>query len=156
MKGRKPKPAHLKVLTGTLARGGAPRAEARAPHGAPPMPRGLLDAEGQRAYRQLAKAVGPNGRNVVTRADGLALYLLADAISEYICARRVVRDSGQTYEAQTRYGTTIRRRPEVAIANEAGKRARALLAEFGLTPSSATRVTGLPAETSDEFDDLFS
>lgn len=102
----------------------------------------------------------------MTVADGTALSLLADAMAEYVEARRVVTREGPTYvresvardaEGNAVIVQIIRTRPEVAIASDAWKRVRAMLAEFGLTPSSRGRVkAGGPAAAADPFAEYLS
>jgi P27 family predicted phage terminase small subunit len=86
---------------------------------------------------------------VLTSADPDALALLCDAYAEYLGARDVVRGEGATYESRQfqmdEAGNTvekvmIRPRPEVAMAQDAWKRVRQMMQEFGLTPSSRSRI----------------
>ena len=89
---------------------------------------------------------------VLTEADGHALELLADAYGEYRAARAVILKEGTTYESDTKHGKIVRTRPEVAIAADAWKRMKAMLVEFGLTPSSRSQVSAAPVEEEDEME----
>jgi len=90
----------------------------------------------------------------LTQVDGPALELLCDAYAEYRTAREVITRDGATYEAVTEAGATMHRvRPEVAIASDAWRRVRAMLTEFGLTPSSRSKVSMLGAVPNDPFED---
>ncbi len=88
-------------------------------------------------------------------ADGTAVGLLAEALAEYVSARAVVESKGATYETVTQTGSAIvRQRPEVALAADAWRRTAAMMQQFGLTPSSRTRITvTLPAMT-DPFEEF--
>lgn len=77
---------------------------------------------------------------VLTLADGKALELLCDAYAEYREARSVCEREGMTYESVSEHGSMWRARPEVAIASDAWRRIASMLREFGLTPSSRTKV----------------
>jgi P27 family predicted phage terminase small subunit len=87
--------------------------------------------------------------NVLTRSDGPALELLAFALAEYDASARVVLELGPTYECKTEAGAIMRRaRLEQAIAADAWRRAAQMLASFGLTPASRSKVEALPPEAS--------
>lgn len=150
MKGRKPKPTAKKKLTGNPGRRPINAREPKPPSGAPAMPE--LDDEGQRIWSQLAEQLQQMG--VLTVADGAALELLSDAISEWRAARKIIRESGATYTAFTEHGEIIRSRPEVAQAADAMKRIRSLITEFGLTPSSRSRIQLPGEEGRDEFEEF--
>ena len=87
---------------------------------------------------------------VVTAADGPALMLLTETLAEWAEARQAVigvdgrPGVGLVYEMETEGGQTMRRpNPEVAQASDAMKRALRMLTEFGLTPSSRSKVSAL-------------
>lgn len=93
----------------------------------------------------------------LTKVDGPALELLCDAYAEYRSARAVIDAEGATYEAVTEAGATmVRQRPEVAIAADAWRRVRAMLTEFGLTPSSRSKVSALGVIPSDPFEEYLN
>jgi P27 family predicted phage terminase small subunit len=82
---------------------------------------------------------------VLSEADGEALALAADALADYVQARKVIEKQGHSYEATTEAGAIIvRKRPEVTIASDAWKRARLMLLEFGLTPAARGKVKAVP------------
>ncbi len=90
-------------------------------------------------------AAGGN-KAVLTLADGKALELLCSVYAEYRDARDVIDRQGATYESHTQNGKIVRARPEVAIASDAWRRIRAMMTEFGLTPSSRSRIAVAPQE----------
>jgi P27 family predicted phage terminase small subunit len=95
-------------------------------------------------WRELAPLL--TRMRVLTKADRQALALLCDALAEYRAARAVVEAQGATFTVETMSGRVVRARPEVAIASDAHRRARLMLAEFGLTPAGRRRVEALPSD----------
>jgi P27 family predicted phage terminase small subunit len=79
-----------------------------------------------------------------TAADGPAMMLLTETLAEWAEARQAVHGLGLVYEMQTEGGQTMRRpNPEVSMASDAMKRTLNMLREFGLTPSSRSKVSAL-------------
>lgn len=91
---------------------------------------------------------------VLTTADPHALAMLCDAYAEYLECRQIVTNVGRTYTTTTQQGDTmIRPRPEVAMASDAWRRVQRMLTEFGMTPSSRSKVKGSPREERDPFEE---
>lgn len=147
MRGRKPLPSQLKVVTGNRGRRPINEKEPKPTKGIPDCP-SFLTPTAKVAYREISEDL--NRMGILTLADKKALELLCDAYSEWRKARDFVRKHGMTYESKTVTGedadgntvTSIlwRRRPEVDIASNAWKRIKSMLVEFGLTASSRTRL----------------
>lgn len=140
MKGRKPKPTRLKLLAGNPGKRAINRSEPTLEAAKPTRPT-WLKGKARTAWDQLVDLLYAMG--VMTEADGKALELLCDAYAEYREAREYVIKHGPTYESATDKGLIVRKRPEVAIAADAQKRVASLLAEFGITPSSRSRVSSV-------------
>jgi P27 family predicted phage terminase small subunit len=152
MAGRKPKPTALKLLGGNAGKRKPPAREPKPTKGVPPCP-AHLSPRAKAAWKRVGPELERMG--VLTVADGMALELLVAAYAEYRDARETVAREGATYESLTQNGMMIRAHPSVAIASDAWRRVRAMLAEFGLTPSARTRVQGAPGEeTADPFEEL--
>ena len=131
-------PTRLKQLRGTLRRD---RTNVREPKPLVRIPpcRRSLPASVRAMYRRLSRILAP--LRVVTVADGLALELASSVLVEYETNARVVLEQGSTYEATTAAGAVMHRaRPEQAIAADAWRRAATMLQQFGLTPSSRSKV----------------
>lgn len=137
MAGRKPTPSHLRILKGNPGKRAANRREPKPTKGVPRMP-AHLTPKAKSAWKSIGPELARMG--VLTLADGPALELLCDAYAEYRAARDVVRADGATYESVSVHGAMTRVRPEVAIAADAWRRVASMLREFGLTPSSRTKV----------------
>ena len=151
MRGRKPVPARLRVLGGNASNRPVPNSVpvVAAEVGDPPR---WLNRHGKAAWRKLAPEL--EGSRVMAVSDSLALELLVDAYSEYRGAREVIMAHGPTYETKGRHGMQVKRRPQVAIAADAWNRLSKMLTEFGLTPSSRTRIEPLPSSMYDETEEF--
>lgn len=177
-RGPPPKPTALKVLQGNPGKRSLNTDEPTPPAGEVKAPT-WLKGRGRRFWKSIAPILEEMG--VLTTADPNALAMLCDVLAEYVEARELVRKYGMTYESQTMNAHTkrvlnaeedpeededvfdpnaisvmIRPRPEVRIASDAWRRARAMMQEFGLTPSARTRVKGDPKDEEDEFEALMS
>ena len=79
---------------------------------------------------------------IVTEADVAGLASLSAAYATWRTAYTYLQQHGFTYQVETREGElTYRAYPQVAIEAEANLRLRRWLVEFGLTPSSRTKVS---------------
>jgi P27 family predicted phage terminase small subunit len=135
-------PTVTKRLRGTLRKDRVNMNEPTPPRGAPKPARNLpLAVHSWR--RRLVTLLTP--MNVLTHADGPALELLAFALAEYDLNARVLLEQGASYECKTESGAVMQRaRPEQAIAADAWRRAAQMLAAFGLTPASRSKIETLP------------
>lgn len=78
---------------------------------------------------------------VLTLADKKALEQLCHAYCEWRDLVKLIEKDGYTYWAPGPNGEEIlKSNPAVSMASDAQKRIRAMLVEFGLTPSARTRV----------------
>jgi P27 family predicted phage terminase small subunit len=79
---------------------------------------------------------------VLTEADGVGLEMLCETYADFLAARAELKAIGsEYYETSTASGDTMYRvHPAVAQRNDADRRIRAWLAEFGMTPSARARV----------------
>lgn len=162
MKGRKPLPTQLKVLPGNPGGRGLTANEPTGIAGVGPAHPLFLDKTGRRYYGELARILGPSGANVLTNLDRLMLELLADAVAEFLEAKAVLRENGLTFtqfklnRKGERVEVGVKKRPEVMIAKDVAARVRGFATEFGMTPSSRTRIVTVAevAEAAD-IEDLF-
>jgi P27 family predicted phage terminase small subunit len=79
---------------------------------------------------------------VSTDADMLAIQRLAETYAEVLDLQATIKKEGRFYDAPTKEGVIIRAHPAVAMYSDASKRLHSLLTEFGLTPSSRSKVKG--------------
>jgi len=145
-RGAKPKPTRLKALSGTLR---SDRLNPNEPETKPATPRcpEHLGPEAKREWRRLAPQLARMG--LLCKIDRAALALFCQAWARWVEAE----------EALKRYGVMVKspsgfpmQSPYLAVANKAMEQMRALLAEFGMSPSSRTRVHATPQV--DEGDEL--
>lgn len=170
--GRPRKPTTLKLVTGTEKPCRANPAEPQPP----PAPTGMapprhLSPRAVDAWHRLAPMLDAMG--VLTVADELALERLCECYAELEEARaslaRPVLASGKdgepveiaaagqvTYVTHSANGSMVRARPEVAAIAEADRRLKGYLAEFGLTPSTRSRVKAEGGGERDPLDAYFA
>ncbi len=139
MKGRRPKPTHLKAVRGNPGK----RANKREPRPvldktAPPPPEHLND-NATRAWENLAPMLVR--LRVLTEADHLALERLALCYAEVCEHEETLSGLGYTYETHSMSGDVmVRKRPEAALLADADRRFKSYLVEFGLTPAARSKV----------------
>jgi P27 family predicted phage terminase small subunit len=143
-RGAKPKPTRLKALEGTLR---SDRRNPNEPETKPAIPRcpTHLGSEAKREWRRLAPQLARLG--LLSKIDREALALFCQAWARWVEAE----------EALKRYGVMVKspngfpmQSPYLAVANKAMEQMRALLAEFGMSPSSRTRVHATPQIDEDD------
>ena len=82
-----------------------------------------------------------DGMGVASPDDQAALAMLASRLEEIETCTAVIEDNGRTYSTTATSGDRpMRARPEVAMRNESMRHAQSLLAEFGLTPATRSKV----------------
>ncbi len=143
-RGPPPKPTALKKLQGTYRPDRAARNEVTPQLGEPPCPRSLT-GEARAEWRRVAPELVRLQVLAIVDAGRLADYCRAHALA--IKAAGKAAQQGEVIE--TERGPA--RNPWHVIAQEARAQARLLAQEFGLTPSSRSRVEAPPAEAADEY-----
>jgi P27 family predicted phage terminase small subunit len=89
---------------------------------------------------------------VVSQLDARALELLVEAYTEYRHHCDTLEIEGYTYRTETQTGDVlIKAHPAAIMKADAWKRLRAMLAEFGMTPASRSKVS---TKTPDAVDPL--
>lgn len=146
MRGRKPIPTKLKILKGTRS----DRINGREPFlpvARPAIP-DHLDSLARGEWDRLVPILEKMG--VLTEADGAALMLYCECYSKWMRARGEIAKRGMLIEMTrtitSKRGATVETtgkpiaNPAVAIEIQTGRMMRELLIEFGLTPSSRSRL----------------
>jgi P27 family predicted phage terminase small subunit len=147
MRGRKPKPTALKLLDGNPGKRKLNQSEPSAP-GAPECPE-FLDAEAKAEWFRTVPVLTAMG--VLTKADRSALAAYCMAYSRWVHAEDQVK----------KYGTIVKspekgfpmKSPYLTVADQALEIMRKLMVEFGMTPSSRSRLRfEAQGSAGDEFD----
>jgi P27 family predicted phage terminase small subunit len=139
MKGRKPTPVYLKVLTGNPGKKALNTLEPKPPRGKPNAPAHLSD-KAREAWSYVSDHLDRMG--ALTKVDALALEALCEAYADYLAARATLAEFGSNYyeTVNAQGGVMHRPHPAVAVMQDADRRIKAWFVEFGMTPSSRSRI----------------
>jgi P27 family predicted phage terminase small subunit len=139
MVGRKPKPTRLKLVAGNPGRRKLNHAEPKPRRGRPSAPAHVSD-KARETWRYVAGVLDRMG--VLTEADALALEMLCEAYADYLAARAELKAFGSNYyETTTKDGSVMHRlHPAVGALQDADRRIKSWLIEFGQTPSARSRI----------------
>lgn len=149
---RRPKPTALRLVEGNKSRRPLPKAEPK-PRRCIPSPPDHLSKEARLAWGVFATKLDRIG--VLTELDGAALEQACELYAE-IVALRADLATGRVQVVETVAGADLERpRPQVAMLQRAVSELRAWLAEFGMTPSSRTKVSALADETGEDAAEAF-
>lgn len=144
MKGRKPKPTHLHLINGNPGKRTRNRTEPQPPRGIPNPPEHISD-RAKLAWGAMAVKLDEMG--VLTYADAWALEQLAENYAEILEWRKIIENTGRmTIITTTKGDERDVVNPACIALSDTEKRFRAMMAEFGLTPSSRSRVNAKPPE----------
>lgn len=134
MRGRKPTPTALKIIRGNPGKRALPKDEPTPPAGAaaPEWLSPLAAEHWPTIARQLEDA------HVLTVIDAPALALYCEAFARWKQASDHVLQHGQVIKSPT---GVLKQSPYLLIANKAHDQMAKMLIEFGMTPSSRSRVT---------------
>ena len=143
-RGRKPTPSSLRVLHGNPGHRKLPDGEPQVVAKIPTCPR-ELSATAKKEWRRIAPELARLG--LLARIDRAALALYCDNYGRWIEAIQAIQQYGVVIKSPTGFPMQS---PYVAIANKAGEQVRLLLGEFGMSPSSRTRVHAEPATPKDD------
>lgn len=148
MKGRKPTPSNIRLLHGNPGRRPLPKQEPKLQPKLLVAPPGL-SKEVHLVWRRLARQLTAAG--VSTELDSLALRALCESYVTWQQACERVRKSSLVIALRNSDGRVIGsyQNPYLSVANRAFDQFTKMLAEFGMTPSSRTRVKTAEGKTGD-------
>ena len=147
MAGRKPVPTHLKLVKGTAR---PHRINHDEPRPAVTVPRAPahLDDRARARFTEMAEMLARHG--VMTELDASALARYAVVSCRWIDAEAEVKRRGPV--VKTEGGNAIQN-PFLSIANKCLLQIAQIESEFGLTPSSRSRIrAAIPADAPDPFE----
>lgn len=151
MAGRKPLPTQLKLVKGTARPHRMNPAEPQ-PVVAVPDPPEHLDAEDRAVFATMAQMLARHG--VMTELDAAALGRYVVIRRRWLEAEAEVKRRGPVVKTA---GGNIIQNPFLAVANKCLAQMGQIESEFGLTPSSRSRIRmAAPAETRDPFEDFLN
>lgn len=150
MAGRRPKPTVLKELAGNPGKRPLNRREPKPPTKLPLCPH-HLQGEARREWTRLGRELVALG--VMTKVDRAALAAYCVAWGRWVEAEAQVTKLGTI--VKTADGNMIQN-PYLSIANRAMEQMTKLAGEFGMTPSSRSRVQVAPAQEMTIADLLFA
>ena len=150
MRGRKPMPTALKILTGNRGKRPLDKHEPRPPAGVPECP-DWIDDTAKAVWNRIVPLLSEMG--VLTKIDGDVVADYCVATAEWGRASRFIQENGQTYEVTSPSGcVSVHPYPQVGIALKYWNIARWCATELGMTPSSRTRIRTEPFAQVDEFE----
>jgi P27 family predicted phage terminase small subunit len=145
MAGRRPKPTKLKLLQGTQRSDRINRREPDPKSEIPSCPK-HIQGESRREWKRITKELGALG--LLTRVDRAAIAAYCDAYGRWTEAASKLSEKGLLVKAPSGYPIL---NPYLSIINSALDQMRKFLTEFGMTPSSRTRIN--VAKKSEDEDD---
>lgn len=148
MAGRRPKPTQLKRLQGNPGRRPLNENEPE-PDAVVPTRPGWLLPEAKREWSRVVPQLQRLG--LLTIVDRAALASYCQWWARWVQAEKVLQEKGLIFETPNGY---VQQRPEVAIAQKASDRCRQFCTEFGLTPSSRSRLSVAPPMPVDPFEEF--
>jgi P27 family predicted phage terminase small subunit len=151
MPGRKPKPTALKLLNGNPGKRKLNRDEPKVEAGRPEAPAFLTDTAREEWFRVIPQL---EASGVLAKIDGTALASYCMAFSRWIEAEGQISEYGVLIEEPIihkdtgeQIGVKLKKNPACTAAMACQKEMRALLALFGMDPSSRSRIkSGGPEE----------
>ncbi|MEX2227480.1 MAG: phage terminase small subunit P27 family [Dehalococcoidia bacterium] len=108
-----------------------------------------LSKTAKREWRRIAPELAQLG--LLARIDRAALALYCDAWARWCEAQQALQKYGVVVKSPNGFPMQS---PYLAIANKALDQMRLLLGEFGMSPSSRTRVSAVPQVEEDEFSEF--
>jgi P27 family predicted phage terminase small subunit len=151
MAGRKPLPTHLKLVKGTSRPHRANPEEPR-PTVTVPDPPDHLEKRARARFTEMAEILARHG--LMTELDTSALARYSVVWCRWVDTEAEVKRRGPVVKTE---GGNIIQNPFLSIANKCLLQMAQIESEFGLTPSSRSRIRAvLPPEANDPFEDYLN
>ncbi|QDV91757.1 Phage terminase, small subunit [Phycisphaerae bacterium RAS2] len=151
MRGRKPIPTAIKRARGNPGKRPLNDNEPQPEKRIPPCP-SFIDAEAKRLWSQLGKLLLANG--VLSEMDGLSLATLCQAWSRWKFAEEHIQKFGPIILSPDKKFPI--QSPYLAVANKCMEQINKILIEFGMTPSSRSRIETLLDQGPSDFDEFLA
>ena len=148
MKGRKPTPTTIRALEGNPGRRPLNNHEPQAPEGMPDCPEHLDDVARTEWFRTAGILMQ---MGLLTQADRAALAAYCVLYSRWVTAEEHVKKFGMIVKSP--HKEFPMKSPYLTVADQALEAMRKFMVEFGLTPSSRSRIrVANDGQAADEFD----
>ena len=142
MRGRKPKPSALRVLEGNPGKRPINKNEPEPEPGIPPAPENMSE-QAKKAWAAVSVKLDKIG--VLTEVDDWALEQLCENYAEILELRAEIKKDGRFQTVTNKNGDTRTvNHPAATQLADAERRFKAMLEQFGLTPSARVRVKANP------------
>lgn len=145
MRGRKPKPTHIKAITGNPGKRPLNVNEMRPEPEIPECPPELSDAA-KAEWERLTKELGQF--RIITALDRAALASYCSAYGMWLEATQAIRAHGLMVKSPNGFPVQS---PYVSIANRQAEIMMRYASEFGFTPASRGRITAPKENEADLF-----
>lgn len=143
----RPVPTNIKRLRGTLRKDRMNKNEPKPDNDKIVMPNGL-SKEAQNEWKSISKKLTDS--RIMSNLDCHALAMYCESYATWIKANKEIQKNGLVTSDTPSGVKGIS--PYYKIAGKSFDQMRALLIEFGMTPSSRTKVSAIPEEEPNEFD----
>lgn len=148
--GRRPTPTRLRVVRNNPGRRPLNDKEPKPQTALPNLPAHLSD-EAKEEWKRVGKLLADLG--LVSELDRGALAGYCQAWGRWVAAEEALKQYGVVVNSPTGYPMQS---PFLAIANKALEQMRGFLIEFGMTPSSRTRVRAEPRQEPDPLEEFLN
>jgi P27 family predicted phage terminase small subunit len=145
MRGRKPKPTRLKILYGNPGRRPLNHNEPTPGVATPRCPAHLCD-EAKAEWKRISRELHALG--LLARIDRAALAAYCQAWARWVKAEGLLKHTGEVLKSQET--GAFYQNPYLSVANRALEQMHRFLTEFGMTPSSRSRIHVTPQHATDE------
>jgi P27 family predicted phage terminase small subunit len=140
MAGRKPKPTALKDLAGTNRDDRANENEPQPERAIPACPKGLTSAA-KKEWKRISKDLYALG--LLSNIDQVTLAMYCQAWAHWLDAVEKLEKEGMIRYTEKGYPI---QNPYFSIVNKSYQQIKGMLAEFGMSPASRSRISALPGD----------
>lgn len=139
MKGRRPTPTSLKIIRGNPGKRSLSKDEPT-PQAVCPPPPAVLSATAKKHWKVVAKQLYEADIMTVLDIDALTIY--CEAYARWVEAGKAIQKEGAIITQKNHNGKVeyLKQNPYLQIQQKAFDQMKAMLVEFGMSPSSRTRV----------------
>lgn len=135
-RGPAPKPTNLRLLNGNPSNRPVNEQEAEpSVDEETPKPPAWLDNEAKKEWKRIVPELRKVG--LLSMVDHPSFAAYCQTYSRFIASEKVLKKEGLTFETPNGYP---QQRPEVSISNKALEQMRKYASDFGLSPSSRSRL----------------